>query len=208
MGSFCEEDEVEILGHEEGFWGSYYEAKIIKQTEKEDEYLIEYKTLLEDKKVTGEGEDTVITDGAEKVFLQETVNVKLIRPAPPKVEVSKFKIGDEVDVFDYEGWWVGRVTRVSEIRNKYTGTVKIRCYVWFDSTGEEIDYQFDKLRVHQEWTDNGSWVKQEKKTRNKRKFVKDSSVLQQETKRIHTGMGTGIGFPSWMLIPGVQQCRL
>ncbi|KAI3834597.1 hypothetical protein MKX03_029122, partial [Papaver bracteatum] len=88
MGSFCEEDEVEIIGHEEGFGGSYYEAGIIKQTEKEDEYLIEYKTLLEDKK---EGYKEV-TEQKEDVLVQEIVNVKYIRPLPPKVEVSKFKI--------------------------------------------------------------------------------------------------------------------
>ncbi|KAI3956755.1 hypothetical protein MKX01_039550 [Papaver californicum] len=179
MGSFCDGDAVEIIGHEDGFWGSYYEAKIIKQTEKVDEFLIEYKTLLE--------------DDENKKLIQETVNVKYIRPAPPQIQVSKFKIDDEVDVFDYDGWWVGRVTHVSTNRNKYTGTVHTRCYVWFDSTNQEIDYQFSKLRVHQEWANNGCWIKQEKKTtRKKRNFIQDSSsVLHQgSSKKIHTGIGT------------------
>ncbi|KAI3869541.1 hypothetical protein MKX03_012118 [Papaver bracteatum] len=194
MSSFCDGDEVEIIGHEDGLWCSYYEAKIIKQTEKEDEFLIEYKTLIEDYK---EDEITEQQKDGAKVFLQETVNVKYIRPAPPKVEVSKFKINDEVDVFDNDGWWVGRVTRVSENRNKYTGRVFIRCYVWFDSTMEEIDYQYCKLRIHQERTD-GIWVKQQNnKTRNKRKLVNDSSVLHQETKKIHAGMGMEVGSSSW-----------
>ncbi|RZC86944.1 hypothetical protein C5167_030296 [Papaver somniferum] len=198
MGSFCHDDQVEIIGHEEGFGGSYYEAKIIKQTEKEDEYLIEYKTLLEDDK---EEDNKEVTERKEDVLIQEIVNVKYIRPLPPQVEVSKFKVDDEVDVWALDRWWVGRVTRVSEIRNKYTGTVKIRCYVWFEKSSEtEVDYQVDKLRVHQEWTDNGSWVRQEKKTRKRKsvgKFVEDSSVLRQQSKKIHTGMGTEIGFPSW-----------
>ncbi|MCL7047859.1 hypothetical protein MKW94_021265 [Papaver nudicaule] len=174
MGFFSVGDAVEVIGHEDGFWGSYYEATIIKQqTEQEEEVLIEYKTLVDD----------------DKVLIQEPMNVRFLRPAPPEIEVSKFKINDEVDVLANDGWWVGRVTQVFPYRHRFTGSDRTRCNVWFDSTQEEIDYQQKKLRVHQDWDSNGNWVEKEKHdtgTR-KRRFEDDgSSVLQQGSKKIHS----------------------
>ncbi|MCL7051866.1 hypothetical protein MKW94_001201 [Papaver nudicaule] len=133
MGYFSVGDSVEVVGHEDGFWGSYYEAKIIKQTE-ECEFLVEYQTLEDD----------------DKNLIQDTVDVKYLRPVPPqisKVSSAKFKFNDAVDVWANDGWWVGRVMQVVPHKHKYTGSDRTRVFVWFDSTQEEIDYQLCKLRV-------------------------------------------------------------
>ncbi|MCL7022683.1 hypothetical protein MKW94_020743 [Papaver nudicaule] len=178
MGYFSVGDSVEVVGHEDGFWGSYYEAKIIKQTEEQecDQFLVEYQTLEDD----------------DKNLIQQTVNAKYLRPVPPKIQGSaKFKLNDQVDVWANDGWWVGRVMQVVPHKHKYTGSDRTRVFVWFDSTQEEIDYQLCKLRVHQDW-DNGDWVskKQEDNTK-KRRFGDDydsTPVFQQQgSKRIfHT----------------------
>ncbi|MCL7048779.1 hypothetical protein MKW94_001895 [Papaver nudicaule] len=176
MGFFSVGDSVEVVGHEDGFWGSYYEAKIIKQTE-ECEFLVEYQTLEDD----------------DKNLIQDTVEAKYLRPVPPqisKVSSSKFKFNDAVDVWANDGWWVGRVMQVVPHKHKYTGSDRTRVFVWFDSTQEEIDYQLCKLRVHQDWDINGDWVlmkKQEDNNRSSKKrsrfgddYDSSSSVLQQQ----------------------------
>ncbi|MCL7046794.1 hypothetical protein MKW94_018907 [Papaver nudicaule] len=180
MGYFSVGDSVEVVGHEDGFWGSYYEAKIIKQSEEEqegDQFLVEYQTLEDD----------------DKNPIQQTVNAKYLRPVPPQISkvsaAAKFKLNDAVDVWANDRWWVGRVMQVVPHKHKYTGSDRTRVFVWFDSTQEEIDYQLCKLRVHQDWDINGDWVLMKKQednnTKKRSRFGDDyesssSSVLQQQ----------------------------
>ncbi|XP_042494531.1 protein AGENET DOMAIN (AGD)-CONTAINING P1-like isoform X2 [Macadamia integrifolia] len=123
-------DLVEICSKEEGFVGSYYSALIISAVEK-THFLVEYKTLL-------------AQDG--KRLLREIVCADDIRPYPPAIQVSKFGKFDRVDAYDNDGWWVGTITK----RNKS------KYHVYFEISGEGIEYPVSKLRVHQEWK-NGKW---------------------------------------------------
>ncbi|PIA47389.1 hypothetical protein AQUCO_01400214v1 [Aquilegia coerulea] len=128
---FSKGDAVEVNSKQEGFVGSYYEATVLMPYEK-NKYVVQYKTLITDD---------------EKYWLKEVVDASEIRPTPPpKVMVSGFNHHDFVDVYDNDGWWVGRIT----------GRSPTHYSVYFDSTSEELSYPVSKVRVHQEWI-NGRW---------------------------------------------------
>ncbi|KAI3873848.1 hypothetical protein MKW92_010728 [Papaver armeniacum] len=134
MGGFRHGDLVEVSSKEEGFLGSYFEARIIKQTEK-DEFLVEYTKLYE--------EDN------DKCLLREVVPRSEIRRMPPNVKASYFNINDPVDVFSKDGWWYG--IRTGEDRSIYS--------VYFPLSGEEIEYRKWELRAHLEVEQvNGNWI--------------------------------------------------
>ncbi|XP_027060998.1 DUF724 domain-containing protein 7-like [Coffea eugenioides] len=125
-------DSVEICCNEDGFLGSYYEAKIIAKRGK-NKFLVEYKTLLK--------EDN------EKELLKEVVEASTVRPLPPQINVSEFHVLEKVDAFDNDGWWVGRIS----------GRAGYKYYVYFESSGDEFLYPFGSLRIHQEY-ENGQWI--------------------------------------------------
>ncbi|KAI3873221.1 hypothetical protein MKX03_024980 [Papaver bracteatum] len=144
MGGFRHGDLVEVSSKEEGFLGSYFEARIIKQTEK-DEFLVEYTKLHE--------EDN------EKCLLREVVHRSEIRRVPPNFKASYFNIGDPVDVFCKDGWWYGIVTGRDPIRSKRTGEDRSIYSVYFPLSGEEIEYRKWELRAHLEVEQvNGNWI--------------------------------------------------
>ncbi|KAL5727033.1 hypothetical protein ACHQM5_000269 [Ranunculus cassubicifolius] len=134
-------DSVEVSMKEEGFFGSYYPATILQQFENK-KYLVQYHTLLEE-------ED-------QNHMLQEVVSAAEIRPSPPKHIVMHYRTGDLVDVYDNDGWWVGKLTS----RRKFNDYG-----VYFESSGDVIGYPVTKLRVHQEWK-NGRWYLSRKKLNN------------------------------------------
>ncbi|KAI3919476.1 hypothetical protein MKW98_030187 [Papaver atlanticum] len=131
MGGFRLGDLVEVSSKEEGFLGSYFEARIIKQTEK-DEFLVEYTKLYE-----------------------EDNNKCLLREVVPRT--SYFNVSDPVDVFRKDGWWYGIITGRDPIRSKRTGEDRSIYSVYFPLSGEEIEYRKWELRAHLERV-NGNWI--------------------------------------------------
>ncbi|KAL2483426.1 Plant Tudor-like protein [Forsythia ovata] len=129
---FKRRDRVEIASNEEGFVGSYYEAMVVTELLRE-EYIVQYITLLK---------DNMSEPLREVVFAAE------VRPNPPDISVTGFKLYDLVDAFDNDGWWVRKIT--GKVGNKY--------FVYFEcSSKDEFAYDFERLRVHQDWV-NGNWV--------------------------------------------------
>lgn len=133
-GGFGGSDDVEVCLKEEGFQGSYYEAKVVQKVGR-TKLLVEYKSLLSD------------YDGVRP--LREIVEAADARPVPPAISSSCFQVLDKVDAFDNDGWWVGRITGRCE-DGKYN--------VYFESSGDELAYPVDRLRVHQEWEDSNWFV--------------------------------------------------
>jgi len=87
-------DKVEVCNKEEGFVDSYFEATIVSRLES-GKYVICYKNLLKDD---------------ESELLMETLLSKDRRPLPSRVHnPSKFGLNQKVDVFDNDGWWVGKI---------------------------------------------------------------------------------------------------
>ncbi|KAI3892382.1 hypothetical protein MKX03_012600 [Papaver bracteatum] len=142
MGGFRHGDLVEVSSKEEGFLGSYFEERIIKQTEK-DEFLVEYTKLYE--------EDN------NKCLLREVVPRSEIRHMPRNFKALYFNIGDPVDVFCKDGWWYGIITGIYPIRSKRTGEDRSIYSVYFPLSGEEIKYRKWELRAHLERV-NGNWI--------------------------------------------------
>ncbi|KAL4559896.1 hypothetical protein LXL04_032042 [Taraxacum kok-saghyz] len=95
MGKYCVGSRVEIVGHEDGFWNSYFAATILR----DDciKFLVRYEKLKDD-----EGQK-----------LQEEVGLEYIRPYPPKIPY-KIQELDDVDAFDGCGWWRGTVIHANE----------------------------------------------------------------------------------------------
>ncbi|KAL1821514.1 hypothetical protein ACET3Z_016383 [Daucus carota] len=103
-------DTVEISSNEDGFLGSYFVAQVIEKIKNKHntyEYEVEYETLLDD-------ED-------ENKMYREKVEDYKVRPTPPVVRVAEFDVLDKVDVYDNDGWWVGRVTH--KFDHVYTETL-------------------------------------------------------------------------------------
>ncbi|AET00182.1 putative Agenet-like domain-containing protein [Medicago truncatula] len=130
-------DKVEVCSEDEGFVGSYFEATIVSCLES-GKYVIRYKNLLKDD---------------ESELLMETLFPKDLRPIPPHVRNPlKFKLNQKVDVFDNDGWWVGKIASEKILMEK-------SCYysVYFDYCHQTIYYPCDQIRVHQElvW---GDWI--------------------------------------------------
>ncbi|XP_021289851.1 DUF724 domain-containing protein 3 [Herrania umbratica] len=135
MMVFSKGDEVEVCSNEEGFLGSYYEAKVISRL-KDSRYKIQYKNLVE--------------EGDDSRPLVEIVTADEVRPAPPKTigeTTGFFFYLQRVDAFDNDGWWVGRIT----------GRQGSGYLVYFPTTGDEILYPASQLRNNLEWCD-GNWV--------------------------------------------------
>ncbi|KAJ4976367.1 hypothetical protein NE237_001473 [Protea cynaroides] len=155
-------DSVEVHSKEEGFVGSYYEAKVLEVAK--NHVFVIYKTLLSDD---------------ESEWLRERVHVSEVRPRPPQLWTSGFHQWDEVDAFDNEGWWVGRICNITESKYYacFNGNIngkdsssdddcqkrrrlvdESKYYVYFpNSSGDVIPYSSSQLRLHQEWK-NGKWV--------------------------------------------------
>ncbi|KAL4591509.1 hypothetical protein LXL04_004477 [Taraxacum kok-saghyz] len=115
---------VEVIQNGEGLEGSYFASVVI------DRYpgmrKIKYITLLDD-----EGNP-----------LEELISLRRLRHPPPKVD-ERMSIGDLVDAWDNEGWWVGRYTRHEG--DNYI--VKLDEY-----PKQEYFYARRDLRFHHEWS--------------------------------------------------------
>ncbi|KAL6545876.1 hypothetical protein OROGR_009750 [Orobanche gracilis] len=133
MELFKRKDRVEVASKEPGFEGSYYEATVVAEYGGQQGYIVEYHNLVNDD-YSG--------------MLREVATAAEVRPTPPDIPVSGFKLYDLVDAFDNDGWWVGRIT--GRTCNEYS--------VYFEiSSKDTFVYDIKKLRLHQEWVD-GKWV--------------------------------------------------
>ncbi|KAL4297500.1 hypothetical protein GQ457_12G009640 [Hibiscus cannabinus] len=134
MVAFSKGDKVEVCSKEEGFLGSYYEAKVVSPMANNTRYKVQYKNLVEEEDQTRP--------------LVEVVSADELRPVPPPVRASGvFNYLEKVDAFDNDGWWVGTIT----------GKQELKYWVFFETTGDEIAYDVCRLRNHLEWR-NDHWV--------------------------------------------------
>ncbi|XP_076943002.1 DUF724 domain-containing protein 3-like [Bidens hawaiensis] len=109
-------DHVEVMDMGSEYIGSYYDDNIISTFP--NEYIVQFRTLLEIEK-----------SGP----LREFVKVEKVRPKLASIEVSNFRLGETVDVYANDGWWMGRIiSKFSE--SEYA--------VHFDSTNQDITYPF------------------------------------------------------------------
>ncbi|KAJ0986657.1 hypothetical protein J5N97_005013 [Dioscorea zingiberensis] len=128
-------DKVEVSIDEEGFHGSWYEARVARFMPKLARYTIDY--------------ETIVVDTEECRPLRETVPASNVRPRPPHLGAAWYAIHQLVDAYHNEGWWTGVV---SEVRSgeKYVN-------VFFPSSGETIAFRTSEVRAHLEWI-NDRWV--------------------------------------------------
>ncbi|KAG2305478.1 hypothetical protein Bca4012_061766 [Brassica carinata] len=94
--------------------------------------MIEYKDLREE-------------NGVEP--LKEEADFLHVRPPPPSDEDIDFAVGDKIDAFYNDGWWVGDV-----IESMKDGSVGI----FFRQTNEKMRFGRQGLRLHKDWV-NGTW---------------------------------------------------
>ncbi|KAK6947363.1 hypothetical protein RJ641_000836 [Dillenia turbinata] len=99
--------------------------------------------------------------------LREILPAKQVRSNPPEIPAKGFSFLDQVDAFDNDGWWVGKITRITDSD----------CYVYLDTIREEIMYPFSQLRVHQEWIDR-EWISANKNRNREMSLWKQRSLSQ------------------------------
>lgn len=78
-------------------------------------------------------------------LFKEIIDIKLIRPCPPRASVISFCINDDVEGFQDDGWWPGKIT---EIHPKLTYTFKLA------TSGKKVQLHQNTLRLRYDWTDN------------------------------------------------------
>uniref|UniRef100_N1R2E4 Agenet domain-containing protein n=1 Tax=Aegilops tauschii TaxID=37682 RepID=N1R2E4_AEGTA len=75
----------------------------------------------------------------------EIIDIKHIRPCPPRASVISFCVNDDVEGFQDDGWWPGKIT---EIHPKLTYTFKSA------TSGKKVQLHQNTLRLRYDWTDN------------------------------------------------------
>ncbi|GAB2237434.1 hypothetical protein Droror1_Dr00015336 [Drosera rotundifolia] len=136
---FKKGSQVEVSLNEPGLVGSWYTATVLRP--------ISYRTNLIHVRY-----DTLLSDGSkadEEIPLEESVHAVNVRPVPPRgKERQKFRVDEDVDAFDEDGWWEGVVVGVLK-GGKYE--------VYFRCSREQMVFGGSELRVHREWV-KGEWV--------------------------------------------------
>ncbi|KAL6575487.1 hypothetical protein OROHE_000864 [Orobanche hederae] len=133
--AFANGDQVEVMGVEDGFEHSYFEARVVSISV--GTIRVEYATLVRN------------NGGA----LRETVDVARVRPYPVDVDVV-LEEDDKVDVWASDGWWEGMVI---EVRGR-----SITVYFDYMDDSQKVKvYRREEVRIHHTWTNMGSspfWV--------------------------------------------------
>lgn len=141
MAEFAEGELVEVCLKEDGYFGSFFEAKVLSKLHDGTFYEVEYKNL--------------ITEGENPQPLVETISADDIRPMPPTLpQPSTFSLHEKVDAFDLDAWWYGEIYG-------YDGETY---YVHFPTTKHLCEYPLQSLRKHLEFVD-GEWVPSAMSTR-------------------------------------------
>lgn len=147
--------QVEVLTQEEGFSDSWYLATVIDPPSPSspnkssaavadfNKYYVEY--------------DAIADDNDTSCPLREFVDARLVRPLPPTTPVDYFSVGDTVDAFYYDGWWVGVVTE---------DLFKSRFKVKFEAPPVEQEFHFSELRIHLDRV-NDQWLKRPNQAKEK-----------------------------------------
>ncbi|KAG2260245.1 hypothetical protein Bca52824_079539 [Brassica carinata] len=88
---FVKGDKVEVCSKQDGFFGSYFEAKVLSKLPRGSFYKVKYKNL--------------VTEGEDPMPLIEIISADEIRSMPPKLfQPSTFRRHDKVDAFDLDAW--------------------------------------------------------------------------------------------------------
>ncbi|KAL5582646.1 hypothetical protein UlMin_015088 [Ulmus minor] len=122
---------VEVIPDEPGFHGSFYLATIIRHRAP-NSVVVQYKTLVD----------------AKSKPLREVIGVSQLRPLLPPESKWDFGMGDDVDVYDNEGWWEGVV--MEDLGNG-------RFQVFFGAYKQYMEFSKEDMRQHRKWV-NGNWV--------------------------------------------------
>ncbi|KAL4581040.1 hypothetical protein LXL04_017247 [Taraxacum kok-saghyz] len=120
---------VEVVGHEEGFWNSYFGAIVLRVDR--TKLRVRYEELIDE----------------NEEYIEEDVAMKHVRPYPPESREVNYRmnVGDDVDVYDREGWWRGEVVFV------YDGELMVYFhYMAGDDTEDYGTFPLDRIRIHQE----------------------------------------------------------
>ncbi|KAH9305031.1 hypothetical protein KI387_009435 [Taxus chinensis] len=89
---------IEVLECEKDLPGAWYRAKLIQLSDTRIHCEVRY--------------DDFVKDDNEEEKLVQTVEYCRVRPRPPPLALERpFAAGELVEVWDRDGWWMGRVAR-------------------------------------------------------------------------------------------------
>lgn len=141
---------MEVTSDQDGFIGAWFEARVVRAVPRSVGYTVVY--------------DHLIDEADESRPHEETVNVALIRPRPPRFAgIVRFALHQAVDAFHNDAWWCGVVSGVVEGEER---RFKVKFAV------EVCEYGAGELRPHMDWIGR-EWV------------VPESQVLESLTPGSH-----------------------
>ncbi|KAL4564470.1 hypothetical protein LXL04_028534 [Taraxacum kok-saghyz] len=122
---------VEVVGHSDGFWNSYYGAKLLRVDR--TKFGVRYEELV---------------DEDYREYTMEDVDLKHIRPYPPdSFDINyRLTVGDDVDVYERDGWWRGEVV-FDELDDEL---MVYFSYMTGDDTEDFTTFTYNDVRIHQE----------------------------------------------------------
>ncbi|KAL4565860.1 hypothetical protein LXL04_029966 [Taraxacum kok-saghyz] len=122
---------VEVVGHSDEFWNSYYGANVLRVDR--TKLRVRYDQIVDE----DYGEYTV-----------EDVDLKHIRPYPPESFDINYRltVGDDVEVYDRDGWWRGEVV-FDELDDEL---MVYFSYMAGDDEEEFGTFPYDDVCIHQE----------------------------------------------------------
>ncbi|KAK9672769.1 hypothetical protein RND81_12G123400 [Saponaria officinalis] len=124
---------VEVTFPGSGFMVAFYVGEVICVVE-DNVFYVKFDHLLD-------------CDGDSPT--REVVPIKQLRPLPPFAGRRRFVVGDVLEVFANDGWWVGSVVVDYEQHNCYD--------VLLNVTGDLVFAEICDIRFHQAW-DGVKWI--------------------------------------------------
>lgn len=127
--------------------GAWFVGKILKspstshrRSSRTMSYLVEYQTLLSKK-----NPDKLLVENVASHFL---------RPQPPSHSEEGFQVGEVVDAYCNDGWWIGIIRNVFDEEEDIPKSYN----VVFQNLSDFRKFTADSLRSHLDWVD-GKWIK-------------------------------------------------
>lgn len=120
--------DVELQGVDDGYQGSRFQVEVLRIAR--GKVLIQYKNFH-------------VTDDPDSPLLTEIVDKNVLRPLPPKMNQTSWAVGEAVEAYYQDAWWIGFIRKYIAKGDTYL--------VSFGPGQEELNFPPPMLRTRQDY---------------------------------------------------------